>query len=128
MKSHDFARAIVADLRSRRLSPTTIAEYARCIAIVHAGDHFDFQRYATKLLGRHARRPGRRRDPEKQQRVAQAAIQARFNAGDDKEAAAASAADFYGVSAKAVFRAAFERKDKPMRALIRQARKNSTGL
>jgi hypothetical protein len=129
MKPRELAREIVACRHGREITPKVARDIGRCVAIACGADQqFDFARHVTKLLMRHARLSGRPRDPAKQRRIAQAAIFARFNAGNDKEAAAAHAAEIQGVSAKAVFRAAFERKDAPMRALIRDARKTFTGL
>lgn len=134
MTNREFARKIVRCFRTGIITLEIAKEIGRRIALTAAGDQFDFARYVTKLLIRHRRKPGRRRDPEKQRLIAEAAILARFNVSKDKkkkkdlDAAAANAAALYGVSEKAVFRAAFERKDEPMRKLIRKARKNSTGL
>lgn len=120
MKSRDLARSIVADLRSRRLAPATIAEFARCVAIVHGADDFDFPRYASKLLHRHRNRPGPKIDLARKKRIAQAAIEARFNKATGKWEAARKAADCYKVLPSEVFEAAFQYKRGPMRALIRK--------
>lgn len=81
MKSQEFARAIVADLRSRQMSPETINEYARCAAIVHEDVSFDFRRYGIKHLSRHARRPGPKRDLKRDKRMRDAILWVRFNRG-----------------------------------------------
>jgi hypothetical protein len=110
------------------MDPATIAEFARCAAIVHAADHFDFQRYGSKLLIRSTQRPGPKPNREHQRKIADAAITARWlaNNGRDKDQAATEATVQHGLSRRAksqVYRAAFDRKDPPMNKLIRKRAK-----
>lgn len=123
MKSPDFERSIRGDSRTDRLSPATIAEWARCAAIVHAAHPFDFERHSIELLREHAIKAGRRRNrgpsPYKLA-IARAAIWARWNKGIGKDEAASLAAKANGVPSQAVYRAAFERKDAEMNAIIRE--------
>lgn len=123
MNSRDLAREIVDGLRSDEITPAVAKEIGRRIAASAADDPFDFARYVTKLLLRHARRAGRKRhrapSPYKL-KIARAAVWARWNQGVGKEEAAAQAAQAEGVPQQRVFRAAFELKDPAMTALIRE--------
>jgi hypothetical protein len=127
MKSRDFARALADGLRGREITPPVVEEIVRCVASVHAGDDF-VGPLARKLLGRHARRPGPKPNRDHQRKIAEAAIWARFNVRDgDKDQAARDATRQCGLSVKAeksVYRAAFDRKDPSMNALIRRRAPN----
>lgn len=122
MNSRDLARKTVSCLRDDEITPEVAKEIGRRVAASAADDPFDFARYVTKLLLRHAGRAGRKRhrapSPYKL-KVAEAAKWARWNRGIGKEEAAAQAAKLYGVPQQRVFRAAFEPKDADMSALIR---------
>ena len=124
MKTRDFARALVDCLRDREITPAVALEIARCVAAVHRDAQFDFARYTAKLLVRHARRPGPKPNFKHHRKIADAAIWARFNVRNgDKDQAARDATRQCGLSMKAekaVYRAAFEQRDRAMSALIRR--------
>lgn len=123
MNARDLTRALVDCLRGREITPKVINEISRCVEAAHPGDDF-VGRLTRKLLGRHTRRPGQKRNLEHHRKIADAAIWARFNIRNgDKDQAARDATRQCGLSIKAekaVYRAAFEHKDKFMRDLIRQ--------
>ena len=79
MTSREFARAIVDGLRHGRISSAVVTEFARCAAIVHAHDAFDFYRYSIKHLGRHSHRPGPKSNPDRDKRTRAAVHLARFD-------------------------------------------------
>lgn len=118
-EARKLARSLVDSLRQRRILPATIEQIAAGIAAVYPDDEFVVP-LVRKLLGRHANRPGRKRDLAQRQRIAAAAKWARFNNNGDQEKAAADAAKRYGLQPHQVYRAAFERKDADMRVLLRQ--------
>lgn len=119
--SRKLARAIVADLHDREISPTVTAEIVRCVAIVHAGDD-PLPTLVAKLLHRHRKRAGRRVDIGRKKRIAEAAHVARFNRSNGKEKAAQQAADKFGVRFNEVFEAAFLYRRKDMRHLMRRTK------
>lgn len=121
MKTTDTRRRLQDALRSGDLRPVA-HEFVSAMSAHHNGDEV-VTRLSTKLLGRHAIKPGRKRNrgpsPYKLA-IARAALWSRWNKGIGKDEAASQAAKTYGVPQQAVYRAAFERKDAEMNALIRE--------
>lgn len=76
MKTDDFRHALVVALRRGDLS-SVAPEIIQCVGTVHTHERVPW--LMTKLLHRHRNRPGRRRDPDRDQRMKDAIIWVRFN-------------------------------------------------
>ena len=120
MKSRDYARALAEGLRNREIESVVIEEFVRCVNFVHATDEF-VGPLARKLLGRHARRSGPRGKTRAEKvKIAKAALVARgWRRRLGKDGAAKLAAQEFKLEFYDVYRAAFERKDRWARELMR---------
>ena len=112
-----FRRAIAFTLKSGEIDAAVIRDAGRAIEAAHDADT---ARLFQKVLIRHRYRPGPKRDPERDECLADAVIWARFNRNVlSREEAISVAAERYGLPRNVVERA-YQGKNEKITALIRR--------